>query len=324
MGLIPVTKTCNQRCLFCSAHGREDNVPLSRVLELIDAAAAAGAGSVTLSGGETTFSPDLPGIIARARAHGLAVELQTNALTSAYPENASRLASLGVSLFNVNFPSHEAAVNDRLTGTRGTLPLRIKGVKNLLLAGGRVRLTHLITSLNYKKLPAFARFALLAFSGLDYIQFSFIKILGLAAENTWLAPGYAEAAPWLIKAFGVCRRGRIKAVADHIPPCFLGPFADRSVDYIKLSGGAGDLSAARTEKRKLPECGRCLLGDRCLGPRIDHAGLLSGRALARPITKIPGRAGKLKAAERKADKKGRAFPASKNGNKKNQGPVPGA
>jgi len=306
MGLIPIAKTCNQRCLFCSAHGREDELPLSRVLALIDAKAAAGAGSVTLSGGETTFSPHLALIVEHAGKKGLAVELQTNALTSAYAENAARLASLGVSLFNVNFPSHERAVNDRLTGTRGTLGPRIKGVRNLLRAGARVRLTHLITSLNYKKLPAFARFAAAAFPGLDYIQFSFIKMLGLAAENAWLAPGYAEASPWLIKALEVCRRGRIKAVADHIPPCFLGPFADRSVDYIKLSGGEGDLSDARTEKRKLPECGRCLLGDRCLGPRIDHAGNPRGRALVRPVVKLTGTTGKHKALKRKTDKKGRA------------------
>ena len=299
MGLIPVTKTCNQRCLFCSAHGREDDVPLSRVLELVDAAAASGAGTVTLSGGETTFSPHLPAIIARARAHGLAVELQTNALTSAYPGKASRLASLSVGLFNVNFPSHEPAVNDRLTGTRGTLGLRIKGVKNLLGSGARVRLTHLITSLNYKKLPAFARFVQRTFPGVDYIQFSFIKILGLAEENAWLAPEYAEAAPFLIKALEVCGRCGIKAVADHIPPCFLGAFADQSVDYLKLSGGGGDLSAARTEKRKLPECRRCLLGDRCLGPRIDHVRLLRGSELARPVGKTPGTAGRPGPAKRK-------------------------
>lgn len=296
MALIPLLKSCNQRCLFCSAYGRDDKFTLAGINKFIDAEAARGAGAVTLSGGETTFFPRLPEVVARARAKGLRVELQTNGLTSAYPENAARLASLGVDLFNVNFPSHDEAVNDRLTGTSGTLGPRIRGVRNLLAAGARVRLTHLVTELNYKALPEFVRFVRRELPGVAYIQFSYVKILGLAGKNAWLAPGYAQAAPWLVQALQACRRGRLKAMVDHIPPCWLGRFAPLSVDYIKLAG-AGDLSAALTEKKKLPACARCALGDRCLGPRADHARLF-GRAAVRPVLKKPVRRAKPKNARR--------------------------
>ena len=75
------------------------------------------------------------------------------------PENAARLAALGADLFNVNFPSHESAANDRLTGTKGTLARRAAGVKNLLRAGAAVRLTHIISELNFRKTPGFVKYA---------------------------------------------------------------------------------------------------------------------------------------------------------------------
>ncbi|HAF95859.1 MAG: hypothetical protein A2X34_07195 [Elusimicrobia bacterium GWC2_51_8] len=293
--LIPITADCNQRCLFCSARGREDDISMARVLGLLKEAGLSGVGGAVISGGETTLSSRLLKVIAAARKLGLAVELQTNALTSAYQSTAAALAASGVAFFNINFPSHEDAANDRITGTRGTLKLRLKGVNNLLKLGARVRLTHIITSLNYKKLPAFARFVKKNMPGVYYIQFSFIKVLGLAAQNTWLVPPYAAAAPCLRKALKVCAASGIRAMVDHIPPCFLGSFAASHVDYIKLSNGSappafgtqsqkwgGDTTEARKEKKKLAACRGCRLGDKCFGPRIDHAALIKG-PLVRPV-----------------------------------------
>ena len=286
MALIPITTSCNQRCLFCSAHGRGDSAELAAVLRQIAGLAASGAGSVILSGGETTFSADLERIILFARKKGLKVEVQTNALTSCYPEKAARLAALGVDLFNINFPSHESAVNDRITGTKGTLAFRKAGVKNLLKAGAVVRLTHIISSLNYRKLPAFAAYAGKNFPGVKYIQFSYLKGMGLAMENAWLLPEYARVAPYLVKAFGVCDKLGIETVTDHIPPCFLGEFYGRHIDCVKLARG-WDTSLSRAEKEFLPACRGCALRARCFGPRKEHAEMLKGAELARPVKKLP-------------------------------------
>lgn len=286
MALIPITTSCNQRCLFCSAHGRGDSAELAAVFRQIAGLAASGAGGVILSGGETTFSPDLERIISFARKKGLKVELQTNALTSCYPEKAARLAALGADLFNINFPSHESAVNDRITGTNGTLAFRKAGVKNLLKAGAVVRLTHIVSSLNFRKLPEFTAYAGKHFPGVKYIQFSYLKGMGLALENAWLLPEYARVAPYLVKALALCRKLGIEAVVDHIPPCFLGRFHGRHIDCIKLAAGH-DTSLSRAEKEYLPACRGCALGASCFGPRKEHTEMLKGAELARPLKKLP-------------------------------------
>lgn len=281
MSLIPITVACNQRCLFCSALGRGDSPTRDWVLGEIERQAVSGAGGVVLSGGETTFSPDLVRIIAFARKKGLKVELQTNGLTSCYPEKAAQLAGLGVDLFNINFPSHNSAVNDRITGTKGTLRLRAAGVKNLLKAGASVRLTHIVSSLNFRGLPAFVKYAAKNFPGVKYIQFSYLKGMGGALENSWLLPAYPLASPYLVKALELCGKSGIEAVVDHIPPCFLGRFYGRHIDCIKCASGS-DTSLSRQEKRRLPGCRGCALRTRCFGPRKEHAVLL-GAELVRPV-----------------------------------------
>ncbi|HNW45465.1 MAG TPA: radical SAM protein [Elusimicrobiales bacterium] len=288
MSLIPVTTACNQRCLFCSAHGRRDTASLPWVLKEIAGRAASGAGSVILSGGETTFSQDLGKIVAFALKKGLKVELQTNGLTSCYPEKAAWLAGLGVDLFNINFPSHESAVNDRITGTAGTLPFRTAGVKNLLREGATVRLTHIVSTLNFRSLPGFVKFTRKNFPGVKYIQFSYLKGMGLAMENAWLLPEYGQAGPYLVKAFELCEKFGIEAVTDHIPPCFLGRFAGWHIDWIKILNG-WDASLSKAEKKFLPACRGCALKGRCFGPRSEHAAMLKGAEMVRPVSKAEGR-----------------------------------
>jgi len=195
-----------------------------------------------------------------------------------------------VELFNINFPSHESAGNDRITGTKGTLKLRAAGVKNLLRAGGRVRLTHIISSLNYRSLPAFITYAAKNFPGVKYIQFSYLKGMGAAQENSWLLPAYAKVSPHLVKALGLCARAGIETVVDHIPPCFLGPFYGRHIDFIKCAAG-WDTSLSKLEKKRLPGCRPCLLKANCFGPRKEHVAMLKGAEFIRPVTKLPGKAG---------------------------------
>ncbi|HVY46912.1 MAG TPA: radical SAM protein, partial [Minicystis sp.] len=67
---VLTNRTCNQNCPFCSARRPvEDAASAGRaVLARIDAATAAGAEEVVLTGGEPTLRRDLPVLVARVAA----------------------------------------------------------------------------------------------------------------------------------------------------------------------------------------------------------------------------------------------------------------
>jgi len=285
MSLIPITAVCNQKCIFCAAHGRNDHPSLENTLSEIDARIRHGEKQIILSGGETTLCEDLFKIIRYIKRRGLAIEVQTNGLTSRNMKVAKVMTALGVDLFNINFPTHESGLNDRITGTAGTLPQRIQGVKNLLACGAEVRITNIILSINYEKLPEYVKFIAENFPGIKYIQFSYLKGLGAAMENSWLLPPYEKAEPYIIKALELCEKNSIEMIVDHIPPCFMGRFYKKNIDYIKTGAGA-DVSIPESEKAQLPGCEKCAIKDRCFGPRKEHLLMLpKGSVFIKPVLK---------------------------------------
>ena len=269
MSLIPLLEECNQHCLFCAAEDRKESLSYEHNLAVINRQLADGMPRIILSGGETTLCPDLFRFIRHIRSKGADVEVQSNGLTSSNPKVAKALVLSGVKLFNINFPSHIPEINDKITGTKDTLPKRLAGVKNLLSFGGNVRLTHIVTSLNYKNLPGFIEFVSKEMPGVSFIQFSFLKAMGGVLKRPYLLPSYEEVSPFLQEAFRLCEINGIDAITDHIPPCFLGRYYAKNVDYIKTGEGA-DTSLPESEKKKLPACEGCSFGSRCFGPREDY------------------------------------------------------
>jgi len=80
---VAVTARCNLRCIGCR-YGRDfmpgHQLTLPMVRDLLDDAAEAGLWSVRLYGGEPLLHPDLPAMVAHARARGLQVYVTTNGL----------------------------------------------------------------------------------------------------------------------------------------------------------------------------------------------------------------------------------------------------
>jgi cyclic pyranopterin phosphate synthase len=80
---VAVTARCNLRCLGCR-YGREfmpgQELALPLVRDLLDDAAEAGIWNVRLYGGEPLLHPDLPAMVAHARARGLQPYVTTNGL----------------------------------------------------------------------------------------------------------------------------------------------------------------------------------------------------------------------------------------------------
>ncbi|MDT8288039.1 MAG: hypothetical protein RQ748_13095, partial [Elusimicrobiales bacterium] len=200
------------------------------------------------------------------------VELQTNGvLLARLPEADLRRLVRGVKLsggyFNVNFPSDSAAADLKITRTRGAFSARTRGVRRLVKAGAAVRLTHVISSLNYRRLPAFVNFAASRLKGISWVQFSFIKASGRSGSGRYV-PRYGAVEPYLVKALGLCREKGLACETDHIPPCFLGEFALSSVDAKKLS--YGEKGRTLGEKAYVAACRGCRMRNLCPGPRKDY------------------------------------------------------
>lgn len=274
MPLIHLFRRCNQRCAFCSYPAGAGEEAAASLKDWLRELAAMPPGLVQISGGEPLLAPagDLRLLLAAVKKLGRRAELQTNALAAAGMK-AGELAGLVRALnaadgyFNVNFPADTAGLDYSITGTRGAFSKRFAGVGRLLAAGARVRLTHVISSLNYRRLPQFAAFAVKKLKGVSWAQFSYIKGIGRGADPRFL-PRYADVRPFLESALLVCERNGLRCEVDHIPPCFLGGFYRLNVDIVKMKEGVP--GPHLEEKAHVPECGGCRFLAVCPGPRKDY------------------------------------------------------
>lgn len=273
MALIHLFRRCNQRCVFCSYPAEDGGDEAPGLVSWLKEIAAMPPGLVQISGGEPLLADfgELLKVIAFCAKTGRRAELQSNARAmAALPEE--KLKTLIKALraadgyFNINFPADNAALDHRITRTRGAFAARTKAVKKLLTLGAKVRLTHVISKLNYKNTARFAAFAA-GLKGLGWVQFSFIKGLG-RAEGKRFIPKYSQAAPYLLKALDLCVSKNLKCDVDHIPPCFLGAHWAKNVDIVKMKEGRK--GPHLEEKKKVPECKGCKFGKLCPGPRKDY------------------------------------------------------
>jgi len=231
-------------------------------------------GLVQISGGEPLLAgaDNLCLLLAAVKKLGRKAELQTNALAAAgLPDKEIKkivqALKAAEGYFNVNFPAGTAVSDLKITRARGGFLKRLAGVRRLIKAGATVRLTHVISSLNYKSLPAFASFAAENMKGVAWLQFSYIKGIGRADGSRYL-PKYGAVQPYLEQALAVCRENKIHCEVDHIPPCFLGEFCRLNVDMAKMRGGLK--GPHLEEKKQVPACRGCEFIKLCPGPRKDY------------------------------------------------------
>ncbi len=142
---IGIIYQCNQPCTFCQLAEMNTHIPPVRIYAALDASRARGAVRVILTGGEPTLCRHLPDYIRYAREHGFTtIELQTNATLMDKPGLARRLRDAGLTDAQVSLHGPDSDISDRLTGAPGTHQRTLAGIGNLLEAGVRVLLNHLI------------------------------------------------------------------------------------------------------------------------------------------------------------------------------------
>ena len=184
----------------------------------------------------------------------------------------------GVTLFNVNFPSHREETFDRLTRTSGLFQRRVEALRGLVRIAGwpRVRLTLVINALNAAALEDYVGFVRENFRGVSYIAMNWIKVKGRVKRAPSLVPRLSAVRPSLAAALRACARARIRCLVDGVPLCLMRDFEGCSIDADKLSRGD---RTYLDEKTKTPRCRRCSLGRRCAGIRRDYLALFGDREL---------------------------------------------
>lgn len=142
---IGIIYQCNQPCTFCELAEMNTHIPPERIYAALDESRGRGARRVILTGGEPTMCRHLADYVRYAKEHGFTtIEMQTNATLLDDPALAARLREAGLTDAQVSLHGPDSEISDRLTAAPGTHRRTLAGVGNLLDAGVRVLLNHLI------------------------------------------------------------------------------------------------------------------------------------------------------------------------------------
>jgi len=295
-GLIRLTMVCNERCPFCNVPMEDfpsQPTPAAQVEAQLDAFAAAGEQTVTISGGEPTLlRRRLLDTLRAARARGLPLaELQTNAVLID-ADYAQALALAGLSSAFVSLLSQDPDHHDALAGLEGAWPRTLAGIDALLDAGIRVALNVVVAASTQHLLAGYVDFVAERLPRVDSISLSAVQPHGRAAAATGLMPDYAVLGPQVIEARSRARAHGIQLLNPYcgLPACVgWQDDLDHSVEAIESrlrGGGPRGLEQAGNKAHGAP-CTRCALRPRCGGAWHAYWTERQGSGLEAPATTRP-------------------------------------
>lgn len=124
-----VTNKCNLKCKFCSvkAGSYNDEIPLSRIKEIIDEAVQYGLQDLHMTGGEPTTRKDLEEIIEYAVSKKINVRLITNG-TLLTKERIDSLYNHGLRSIMISLDGDEE-YHDKVRGVKGSFKKALETVK---------------------------------------------------------------------------------------------------------------------------------------------------------------------------------------------------
>lgn len=157
-GIVETTFRCNLNCVHCyvnlpahdtQAAGRE--LPLARLLTLVDEIADAGTLTLLLTGGEVLSRRDFPELYEHAVERGLRVVVFTNG-TLVTTRIAELFARCPPVLVEISIYGASAEVYESVTRVPGSHARCLEGVRRLLDAGVRLGLKTTLTRQNFGEL----------------------------------------------------------------------------------------------------------------------------------------------------------------------------
>ncbi len=295
---IKIGFSCNNRCLFCVQGDKREHHgprPAERIREDLREGRRAGATAIVITGGEPTMQRSLRATVRAARALGYrTVQVQTNGRLLAYERLCQQLVDDGANEFSPALHGSTARIHDGLTRAPGSYDQTVAGLRALVALDQRVITNTVITSHNFRDLPALAR--LLVDLGACQYQFAFVHILGTAAEHREnLVPRKGDVMPFVKEGLDLGRAAGVRCMTEAIPYCLMGGYeehvAERIIPVTRVFDAdqtVRDYTAYRLAEGKVhgPPCEACALTDRCEGPWREYPELYGWDEFT-PVEAVP-------------------------------------
>lgn len=148
-----LSSRCNERCIHCYIPNKKKDegadMPLIKVLSIIDEFAAMGGLHVTLSGGEAFLHRDLIEICKYCRAKDLKISILSN-LIAITDNQINQLKDLNLSLIQTSLYSMDAHIHDKITSIPGSFLRTKNAIERLVKADIPVQISCPLMKANYK------------------------------------------------------------------------------------------------------------------------------------------------------------------------------
>ncbi|MFT4976734.1 MAG: pyruvate-formate lyase-activating enzyme [Myxococcota bacterium] len=285
---------CNQDCGFCWQSRKWPEPPAELYRTWLDEIAAAGIRQLTFTGGEPTLHRALPGLLQRAREHGMRTMVQTNAIQLSRPAVLDRLKAAGIDRLFISFHAADAETSDKMTRAPNTHKRTVAGIEAALAAGLAVSLNCVVEAANHDRLAEHA--ALIVdrfvrpFPDNPITSVNYSRPQTYFDQELWLESlvRMDVLEPQLLQAVRTLRAEGVvldvTAGSCGLPACLLRELPE--LIYLPEPDEVGMADPSFSRHAPDTACGRCALRHRCQGPGQGYLKVFGDQGLV-PFDTMP-------------------------------------
>ena len=233
---VRLTRSCNNRCLFCLDAEVHDGRPRAReeIEEDIEEGARRGRRRLILSGGEPTIHPSFRDFVAKGRDAGYErVQVISNGRMFAHPGFLGDAVEAGLGELTISLHGHEPELHDRLVGVPGAFVQTLRAIRaalsqpalivnvDVVVCGENVLVLDRIIALGLK----------LGVREFDLLQ---IQPAGRAASSPGMLYDVVPAKETLERVFALSRRPEVFIWTNRFPVSHLEGFEELIQDPHKM------------------------------------------------------------------------------------------
>ena len=238
IGYLQVVRGCNQYCRFCSNPASGYMLDLETALRAVDDFAERGYFGIILTGGAPSLSDLVPEITRHAVARGLHVRMITNGSKLAKPELAEAYHEAGLRHYHVSIHSCDEALEDFLTGVKGSHARAMQALENLGRVGATVNINTVINRFNADHLDKNVRSFVGRFPFLRHFVWNNLDpSMGRAETNRDTAHRLADFELSLARAMRFLHSSGRTFRVERVPLCYMTEFAHCSTETRKIIKG---------------------------------------------------------------------------------------